>query len=130
MKGIIQTNDAKKTGSCLLLVLAVCAVMLLASACGAKYADSEYLGTWKAASASMSGISLDLSKSVGEFSLTLNEDGSVDAVVGEDKEKGKWEETDQGFKIKDSSAEMEFQKTDNGKVKTEYQGMNITFEKK
>ena len=98
------------------------------TACGAKYADNEYLGTWKATTATMSGISLDVSKTIGEFSITLEKDGSVRATIGKDKEKGKWEETENGFKLKDSSSEMEFTTTEKGKAKVEYQGMTLVFE--
>jgi hypothetical protein len=91
---------------------AACAVMILSAACGAKYADSEYLGTWEAATTSMSGISLDVSKTEGEFSLTLSGDGSVKAAIGENTEKGKWEETDRGFLVLKSIPDLKNNKKD------------------
>lgn len=42
----------------ILPVLALCAMVFFFTARGAKYADSEYLGTWKATTATMSGITL------------------------------------------------------------------------
>ncbi|WP_337608046.1 hypothetical protein, partial [Mitsuokella jalaludinii] len=55
--------------------------------------------------------------------------GDVKAVVGDEKGNGDWEETANGFKIKDSSGEMVFVKVETGKVKTDYSGMTILFEK-
>ncbi len=128
MKQRISAASAGNRLRRVLPILALCTVIVLFTACGAKYADSEYLGTWKATTATMSGISLDVSKTIGEFSITLEKDGSVRATIGKDKEKGKWEETENGFKLKDSSSEMDFTKTEKGKAKVEYQGMTLVFE--
>lgn len=128
MKQRISAASAGNRLRRVLPVLALCAMVFFFTACGAKYADSEYLGTWKATTATMSSISLDVSKTIGEFSITLEKDGSVRATIGKDKEKGKWEETENGFKLKDSSSEMDFTKTEKGNAKVEYQGMTLVFE--
>ena len=128
MEQRISAPIARRRLRRLLLILALCVAVSAFAACGAKYADSEYLGTWKATTATMSGISLDVSKIIGDFSFTLEKDGSAKATIGKNKEKGKWEETEDGFKLKDNSDEMEFKKTEKGKTKLEYQGMTIVFE--
>ena len=95
-----------------------------------KYENSEYVGVWKATTGSMGGIKVNVAKSVGgEFTLDLQPNGDVKAVVGDEKGNGDWEETANGFKIKDSSGEMVFVKVETGKVKTDYSGMTILFEK-
>ena len=93
-----------------------------------KYAGSEYLGTWKATTAEYSGMSFDTEDLIGEFSLTLEANGNVKAVVAGESEKGEWEPTDDGILVKDSSDEMEFTKKD-GNLVLDYEGVTITFEK-
>ena len=104
--------------------------LLLAGRMSDKYENSEYVGVWKATTGSMGGINVNVAKSVGgEFTLDLQPNGDVKAVVGDEKGNGDWEETANGFKIKDSSGEMVFVKVETGKVKTDYSGMTILFEK-
>lgn len=94
-----------------------------------KYANSEYVGTWKSTKASMSGVSLDVNKVIGSFVLELEADGDAKAVIKGEKSSGDWEEVENGFKLKDSQDEMAFTKVKKGVVKTEYSGMVILFEK-
>ncbi len=94
-----------------------------------KYANSEYVGMWKATKASMSGVSLDVNKVIGSFVLELEADGDAKAVIKGEKSSGDWEEVENGFKLKDSQDEMAFTKVKKGIVKTEYSGMVILFEK-
>lgn len=113
----------------MLIVMTVCTVIFVFSACGAKYADSEYLGTWKAKTASMSGINLDVGNVFGEFTIKLEEDGTAKVTIDKEKQSGDWEETKNGFKLKDGSDEMEFKKNKKGKTVLNYKGMTIDFEK-
>ena len=109
----------------MMLILTVgCLLCLLLSGCMSdKYENSEYVGVWKATTGSMGGINVNVAKTVGgEFTLDLQPNGDV-------KGNGDWEETANGFKIKDSSGEMVFVKVETGKVKTDYSGMTILFEK-
>ncbi len=123
MKRIAKRMIFILTAGCLLC-------LLLAGCMSDKYANSEYVGVWKATTGSMSGINVNIAKAVGgEFTLKLKANGDVDAVIGADKGSGDWEETDKGFKIKDSSGEMDFVKVEKGKVKTDYSGMTVLFEK-
>ena len=115
----------------MLILTAGCLLCLLLAGCMSdKYENSEYVGVWKATTGSMGGINVNVAKSVGgEFTLDLQPNGDVKAVVGDEKGNGDWEETANGFKIKDSSGEMVFVKVETGKVKTDYSGMTILFEK-
>ena len=115
----------------MLILTAGCLLCLLLAGCMSdKYENSEYVGVWKATTGSMGGINVNVAKSVGgEFTLDLQPNGDVKAVVGDEKGNGDWEETANGFKIKDSTGEMVFVKVETGKVKTEYSGMTILFEK-
>lgn len=121
-------NIAKRLS---IVLTSVCLLCLLLTGCMSdKYENSEYLGTWRATSASMGGVKINVSKAVGgEFTLDLKPNGDAKAVIGNDKGSGDWEETDNGFKLKDSSGEMVFVKVETGKVKTDYSGMTILFEK-
>ena len=123
MKGFAKRRMLILTAGCLLC-------LLLAGRMSDKYENSEYVGVWKATTGSMGGINVNVAKSVGgEFTLDLQPNGDVKAVVGDEKGNGDWEETANGFKIKDSSGEMVFVKVETGKVKTDYSGMTILFEK-
>lgn len=115
----------------MLILTAGCLLCLLLAGCMSdKYEKSEYVGVWKATTGSMGGINVNVAKSVGgEFTLDLQPNGDVKAVVGDEKGNGDWEETTNGFKIKDSSGERVFVKVETGKVKTDYSGMTILFEK-
>lgn len=113
------------------VLAAVCLLCLLLTGCMSdKYETSEYVGVWKATTGSMGGIQINVSKVVGgEFTLELKPNGDAKAIIGSEKGNGDWEETDKGFKLKDSSDEMVFVKVETGKVKTDYSGMTILFEK-
>lgn len=123
MKKITKSMISILTAGCLLC-------LLLVGCMSDKYENSEYVGVWKATTGLMSGINVDVAKAVsGEFTLELKANGDVNAVIGTDKGSGDWEEPDKGFKIKDSSGEMDFVKVEKGKVKTDYSGMTVLFEK-
>lgn len=110
-----------------LLCAVLCAVCL--TGCGAKYADSPYLGTWKATTASAYGVEISVDTVIdGGFTFYLKDDGSCELKVGDQKSSGSWEETDGGFKVEDK---YEF-KVDTGgdnKATMEYSGVTLTFER-
>ena len=128
MKKRAHNSTGKRLGI-LLCIAALCSVLLLSTSCGAKYANSEYVGKWKATSASMSGISVNVEKVIGDFVLELKDDGSDKVTIGKDSAKGDWEETDKGIKLKDSKDELEFKKESKGKMSMNYSGMKLVFEK-
>ncbi|MGI6737325.1 MAG: lipocalin family protein [Anaerovoracaceae bacterium] len=117
-----------------LLAAAACLVigigMMCLVGCGDKYADSPYVGTWKAVSAEVSGFEVSM-KTVGlEMTLTLEEDGSCTVDAGDNSGSGDWEETDSGFKVKDSSGDMNFKVGDDKKTATvEYSGATLKLKK-
>lgn len=113
----------------LLIVVVLMLCVMLTGCMSDKYANSEYVGTWKATKASMSGVSLDVNKVIGSFVLELEADGDAKAVIKGEKSSGDWEEVENGFKLKDSQDEMAFTKVKKGVVKTEYSGMVVLFEK-
>lgn len=99
------------------------------TSCGKDMSDSKYCGEWKAANAVYSGIAVDVTKVLGgEFTIDLKSDGKVDVVIAKEKNSGKWEETEGGVKIKDSSDTLTFKDKD-GKLQLDYSGITITFEK-
>ena len=111
--------------------LAIC--MLALVACGGnKYADSKYVGTWNATTASYGAFSVDVSSIMDEFAVDLSEDGSATAKVNGESGNGTWEETETGIVIQGGIGEtenLEFTDKD-GKLTIEYSGATITFEKR
>lgn len=71
----------------MLILTAGCLLCLLLSGCMSdKYENSEYVGVWKATTGSMGGINVNVAKTVGgEFTLDLQPNGDVKAVVGDEK---------------------------------------------
>lgn len=126
---MIMTNRMKRIFKTVLILALVSLIALAAASCGEKYADSKYLGTWKADSAEVKGIALSVEQILGDFTLKLKADGTSEVVINGEKSSGDWEETDNGFKLKDGKDELVFKKTAERKVKLEYQGMYITLEK-
>jgi hypothetical protein len=118
-----------------LMLTAVLSVMML-TACGGgggKYADSPYVGKWNATTAEMSGIQLQVSDIMNEFSITLNDDGSCTVVVDTDGDKetgkGEWEPREGGgVTVKDDSGTLDFDDQD-GKLTIVYEGVTMYFEK-
>ena len=114
------------------LLVALCVIVgamgLVLAGCGAKYADSPYVGTWNATTAEYQGMELSVEEIYGNFSIALNEDGTCDVTVKDSTESGNWEPTDKGIAIKDSSDSLEFTDVD-GKLTIEYTGVTISFEK-
>lgn len=122
----------KKMRKALAVIVCVALMAVMAVGCGssAPYADSPYLGTWAATTCSYSGYEFGVEDIIGgEFEVTLDENGNVAASVVDESEEGTWEPTETGLKIKDSRSEMEFTDKD-GKLILDYDGVEITFEKK
>lgn len=119
-----KRNDMRKVWT---LVLSAMLCVLLLTACGSdKYADSKYLGTWHGTSADFAGISMPVEEVLdGEFTFELRADGTCTATVAGEKENGKWEETEDGFKVED---EFEF-KVKDGKALLNYSDVNMHFER-
>ena len=117
-------------------VIAVICCMVMAASCflmagcgGTDMSDSKYLGKWQATIAEYGGSKLGVDDALGgEFSFTLNADGTVDVVVTGDKESGKWSETDNGIKFEEGDEELNFVEED-GNLTLNYSGMKLTFEK-
>lgn len=118
----------KKQVKKLAAVITVMLMLLSFASCGGtNMSDSPYLGTWSATTAEYSGIEISVDSVFGgEFSLTLNDDGSCNLIVGDEEESGKWTETETGFNV-----EEEFDFTVDGDTASmEYEGVNIHFERK
>lgn len=109
----------------LVLLMTVMMIVFCIAGCGkAKYADSEYLGTWKATTAEAAGIELSVDSLFDSLVLTLDESGEATLDVNGEENKGEWEETEKGFTV---DGELEFT-VDGSAATVEYEGMSITFE--
>ncbi|MGI6020897.1 MAG: hypothetical protein ACOX71_05420 [Lachnospiraceae bacterium] len=110
-----------------LLCTLVLIISTLLSGCGSKvdYSNSEYLGTWSAASCEYDGIELDVAEIVGTFDLELKADGSCTITTGDESADGKWTEVDDGVIIDDDD-EMHFISKD-GQLFLDYDGVMIYF---
>ncbi len=115
----------KRIISVLFLILAACMIL---TACGKNepkdLSGSKYLGTWRAAT-------MTLKDEVGEFEeetfLILNADGTAKFTSKDEVTECKWEETKDGFKLKDG-AKMTF--TDDGDgIKSKILGVELHFER-
>lgn len=112
---------------CAMAVIASC--LLMCGCGGTDMSDSKYLGKWQATTAEYSGMKLGVEDALGgEFSFTLNDDGTVDLVVTGDKESGKWSETENGIQFEEGDETMAFNDED-GKLVLDYSGMKLIFEK-
>ncbi len=116
----------------ILLSLAMVLTFALA-ACGGggggDVADSKYIGTWKATSASLADASEDVDS---EIILTLNNDGTgtisgVDDEGAEDVSNITWSLTDGGFKT-NGDAKMKFEDDGDG-IKSKILGVDLHFAK-
>lgn len=126
------------------LAMIVCALALAClaglTACGGggdQYADSPYLGTWNADTASYMGLELSAADILEdqEFSITLEASGKATANVMGDTGEGEWAPTDSGFKLIDpDTGDLEFTVGEDGKAVLDaamfdpsYEGMTISF---
>lgn len=115
------------------MMAVICCTAMLAlclMGCGNKVdlSGSSYLGNWTATTCEYEGFEMNVSDVVGEFSITLNADGSFGAVVGEEEQSGTWEEVENGIKL-DGDEEMVFQ-DNGGNLDLEYDDVLMHFEKK
>lgn len=119
------------------LAVTMCAMLcvLCLAACGAKYADSPYLGKWEATTGEAYGMEISVDSVVdGGMSFDLQDDGTCKANVGGEKGDLDWEETDEGFKVKDpdsdESFELKVDKDDKDHATMDYSGVTFNFERK
>ena len=116
-------------------ILALCVMLVLAmgilAACGGSSADlsgSPYCGSWAGTKAEYSGFEFTMEEMGMECSLSLEANGKATFDFDGDSESGKWEETENGILLKDSSDEMELIAED-GSLTLEMEGMKLYFEK-
>ena len=111
---------------CLMLVLA----MSIFAACGSStdLSGSPYCGSWAGTKAEYGGLELTMEEMGMTCSLSLEANGKAAVDFDGDSETGKWEETENGILLKDSSDEMELIAED-GSLTLEMEGMKLYFEK-
>lgn len=114
------------------VALILCLLMALSCAClpacgsGAKkdLSGSKYIGFWKA-------VSLSVKDKAGEFeeeiTLTLKGNGTAEFASGDEVTACTWEETKDGFKLKDG-AKMTF-KDDGDGITSSVFGVQLHFER-
>lgn len=116
----------KKTVKKLMALAVLLTFLFSLAACGAKFKDSQYLGTWKGTTAEYAGLEMSVDEIVGETTVTFEADGSCTVSSDGDSESGSWEETDTGVSIDGGDLEMTL--TD-GKLVMTMDGVTIYFEK-
>ncbi len=108
-----------------IIVLSLIMIFSLAS-CGKNMKDSPYVGTWKATTASYSGIEMSVENLLGgEMTFELKDNGKCTMNIAGEKASGKWSETDNGFNVEN---EFDF-KVDGEKATVDYSGVTISLEK-
>lgn len=113
----------KKKITIVTMILVLCFAFV---SCGKSMADSPYLGTWKATSASYSGISMSVESILGgEMTFELKDTGKCSLTIAGENHSGSWSETENGFNVED-----EFDFTVDGDTATlDYDGVTITLER-
>lgn len=115
-----------KTMKRFVAVMMVVAMMLALCACGKNMSDSKYCGMWKATTAEMSGIQIDVEEYLGSVTLDLKDNGKVDFDFAGDSASGKWEETSDGVTIDNGDLVLTEQ---DGTLVMDYEGVVLVFEK-
>lgn len=124
-----RTRKYLQNGCAILMAgILILSTMIFAGCGGKNMKGSKYLGKWNAVSAEMSGMEFAVSDFMDEFSFVFKEDGTCEAHIDDEVEKGKWEETETGVKIKDSTDTMDLTDKD-GDLYIEYEGVSFRFEK-
>ena len=112
-----------------LTIIAVMFILLFTLvSCGGESGDSPYVGTWKATVATMDGTEVNVSDVLGQFTLDIKANGTLEMNVNEKNGETSWEETDKGFVVEDNGTTMEFIAEDD-KLYVEQSGIKIYFEK-
>ena len=115
----------RKMSVLLCVIIAVLSVAL--TACGGDkqdLSDSKYVGTWKATTIALKDETGELE---GNYTLTLNGDGTGQFVDDEETTNITWQLTSNGFKTK-GDTKLTF--TDEGdNIKTKIIGVDLIFER-
>ncbi|MCR5134200.1 MAG: hypothetical protein K6B12_01045 [Clostridiales bacterium] len=113
----MKKNVAKLLVVCLLMTM----VMALVS-CGGSKEESPYVGTWNAVNISYGGVEMAPEDVALEFTLVINEDGTLAATTnGEADGEGKWEATDDGISITDATgSDMSGALNDSGQLVVDF----------
>ncbi|MCI2061896.1 MAG: hypothetical protein LKJ83_03895 [Eubacteriaceae bacterium] len=97
----MNTNVKRNTSRLFAAVLAVMMVFVF-TACGAKYADSPYVGTWTSDKVTMYGITISY-----DMEMDIKDTGKFSFKAGEDDGNGSWEIKDDKFYYEDSGTSIE-----------------------
>ncbi len=116
----------KKTFKC--VVMATLMLLLLVG-CGDKYADSEYVGTWRAKTAEMSDITVNVEDVYGEMTLELAANGTATITTKEDKASDPWTPNNKGVTISSEGEDLVFKQVKGNVLAGDFGGVKISFEK-
>lgn len=111
------------------LCCAVCALMLLLTACTTTYKNSPYVGTWVSTTTKSGDTTFATSDLIGEYRMDIQEDGSVEVYNGTESETDSWKPTDQGIKIHLFNGTEYAMFEEDGRLILEIQDVKFTFEK-
>ena len=89
----------KKTVTKALVVLMALSIIVGLAACGKK--TSQYVGEWKATTASAQGTEVDLGTLGLAVNISVREDGTIAVTAAGQTEEGTWKEIDGGISIMD-----------------------------
>ena len=102
----------KKNASKMLVALMVLTMSFGLVACS----QNEYVGTWKATSATVKGVSIDLATYGLDMSMVLEANGKVTVSLSSDQGSGTWKKTDKGISISSDGQTLTANKTSDGKL--------------
>jgi len=109
-----------------MLVTVILATVLAGCSTMKDMSDSEYLGTWVATTCEYAEYVMDASEIVGEYSVTLNSDGTYSAAMEDVTGDGTWAEVEGGFQL-DGDSDLTFLE-DEGCMALEYNDIVVYFE--
>lgn len=118
----------KKTVTKALVVLMALSIIVGLAACGKK--TSQYVGEWKATTASAQGTEVDLGTLGLAVNISVREDGTIAVTAAGQTEEGTWKEIDGGISITSGGESMDLKMADGKLQMTEpNSGLIMNFEK-
>lgn len=111
------------------LAMVLALVMVLLAGCGEGKQESEYVGLWKATTAELSDVTVNVEDVYGVMTLTVDNNGKATIVTEDDNATDPWDATEEGLVIHSEGRDLKLKKVKDNVLAGDFGGVTLSFER-